>query len=298
MDDINSGCRQGHPIHATFVGDYPDQCLVTCTKTGDCLTCEAPRDNLGDGSIFPLRNLDEIFGALETLDQGPTVYAHQANFEPFWEGFPYTNIFRSITPDNLNQQCQGVVKHLISWLKEACDEAEINAHCRRLPPNHNIRLFILFAVLVTLSVFHHSGSTSFIPHQHWFRGISIQVQGNVENDVEEEVRNLVVLFAGNAVDIVIIGASLSLFHVEDASSTILMVISAINFGSWLSHSLINLHSSEINSRVSHRENDDRNKRWLNIETMRQNPYLELLLDGTFSVLKAPVGWDSAAVLRN
>ncbi|KAJ7860201.1 hypothetical protein B0H14DRAFT_3084861 [Mycena olivaceomarginata] len=127
--------RRGHPIYATF--------------TGDCPTCEAPRDNLGDGSIFPLRNLDEILGALETLDQGPTVYARACAaakikpiFEPFWEGLPYTNIFRSITPDILHQQYQGVVKHLISWLKEACGEAEIDARCRRLPPNHNIRLFM------------------------------------------------------------------------------------------------------------------------------------------------------------
>jgi hypothetical protein len=141
--------RRGHPIYATFVGDYPEQCLVTCTKTGDCPTCEAPRDNLGDGSIFPLRNLDEILGALESLDQGPTVYARACAaakikpiFEPFWEGLPYTNIFRSITPDILHQQYQGVVKHLISWLKEACGEAEIDARCRRLPPNHNIRLFM------------------------------------------------------------------------------------------------------------------------------------------------------------
>ncbi|KAJ7315767.1 hypothetical protein DFH08DRAFT_820345 [Mycena albidolilacea] len=103
--------RRGHPIYATFVGDYPEQCLVICTMTGDCPTCEAPRDNLGDDSIFPLRILDEILGALERLDQGPTQY-------------------------------QGVIKHLISWLKEACSEVEIDAHCRRLLPNHNIHLFM------------------------------------------------------------------------------------------------------------------------------------------------------------
>ncbi|KAJ7805230.1 hypothetical protein B0H14DRAFT_3091624 [Mycena olivaceomarginata] len=141
------------PLKTAGVSGIPvtsgDGCLVTCTKTGDCPTCEAPRDNLGDGSVFPLRNLDEILSALETLDQGPTVYARACAaakikpiFEPFWEGLPYTNIFRSITPDILHQQYQGVVKHLISWLKEACGEAEIDARCRRLPPNHNIRLFM------------------------------------------------------------------------------------------------------------------------------------------------------------
>ncbi|KAJ7841714.1 hypothetical protein B0H14DRAFT_3086726 [Mycena olivaceomarginata] len=141
------------PLKTAGVSGIPvtsgDGCLVTCTKTGDCPTCEAPRDNLGDGSIFPLRNLDEILVALESLDQGPTVYARACAaakikpiFEPFWEGLPYTNIFRSITPDILHQQYQGIIKHLISWLKEACGEAEIDARCRRLPPNHNIRLFM------------------------------------------------------------------------------------------------------------------------------------------------------------
>jgi hypothetical protein len=57
-------------------------------------------------------------------------------------GSPVPNIPRSITPDNLDQQYQGVVKYLINWLKEACGEAEIDARCCRLRPNHNIRLFM------------------------------------------------------------------------------------------------------------------------------------------------------------
>ncbi|KAJ7928183.1 hypothetical protein B0H13DRAFT_1573399, partial [Mycena leptocephala] len=52
---------------------------------------------------------------------------------PFWEGLPYTNIFRPISPDVLHQLYQGIVKHLIAWLKECCGEAEIDARCRRLP---------------------------------------------------------------------------------------------------------------------------------------------------------------------
>ncbi|KAJ7182013.1 hypothetical protein C8R46DRAFT_885282, partial [Mycena filopes] len=60
---------------------------------------------------------------------------------PFWDGLPYTNIFRTLGPDILHQLYQGIVKHLIAWVKEACGEAEIDARCRRLPPNHSIRLF-------------------------------------------------------------------------------------------------------------------------------------------------------------
>ncbi|KAJ7215979.1 hypothetical protein GGX14DRAFT_607041, partial [Mycena pura] len=61
---------------------------------------------------------------------------------PFWEHLPYTNIFISITSDVLHQLYQGVIKHLIAWLKECLGEAELDARCRRLPPNHNIRLFM------------------------------------------------------------------------------------------------------------------------------------------------------------
>ncbi|KAJ7835105.1 hypothetical protein B0H14DRAFT_3707259 [Mycena olivaceomarginata] len=61
---------------------------------------------------------------------------------PFWQDLPYTNIFLSITSDVLHQLYQGIIKHLIEWLKEACGEAELDARCRLLPPNHNIRLFM------------------------------------------------------------------------------------------------------------------------------------------------------------
>ncbi|KAJ7743425.1 hypothetical protein B0H14DRAFT_2637464 [Mycena olivaceomarginata] len=141
--------RRGHPIYATFVGDHPEQCLATAVKTGECPTCEVPRDELGEETKSPLRDLENILSALDALDEGPTIYAQACAeagikpiFHPFWEGLPYTNIFSSISSDVLHQLYQGIVKHLISWLKSCCGEEEIDARCRRLPPNHNIRLFM------------------------------------------------------------------------------------------------------------------------------------------------------------
>ncbi|KAJ7705815.1 hypothetical protein B0H16DRAFT_1346020 [Mycena metata] len=144
--------RRGHPIYATFVGDYPEQLLVTAVKTGECPTCEVPRDELGEDleeTSFPLRDLEKILAALDTLDDGPTIYARACEdagikpiYHPFWEGLPYTNIFRALGPDILHQLYQGIVKHLIAWVKAACGEAEVDARCRRLPPNHSIRLFM------------------------------------------------------------------------------------------------------------------------------------------------------------
>ncbi|KAJ6555069.1 hypothetical protein B0H10DRAFT_2201712 [Mycena sp. CBHHK59/15] len=141
--------RPCHPIVACYIGDYPEQVLVTCVKTGECPTCDVVHGKLGDGIAAHLRHLDNILDALDTLDQGGTVYAKACTaagikpvVHPFWEKLPYTNIFTSITSDILHQLYQGIVKHLISWIKETFGEAEIDARCRRLPPNHCIRVFL------------------------------------------------------------------------------------------------------------------------------------------------------------
>ncbi|KAG1879758.1 hypothetical protein F4604DRAFT_1879992 [Suillus subluteus] len=117
--------RRCHPLFACFIGDYPEQLLATGVKFGEC-----PKY------------------ALATLDQGNLDFVHACAaagikpvIHPFWEDLPFTNIFRVITPDILHQLYQGLVKHLISWLSEACRAAEIDAQCRRLPSNHNIQLF-------------------------------------------------------------------------------------------------------------------------------------------------------------
>ena len=142
--------RRCHPILAAFVGDYPEQTLVTCTYSGQCPKCTAPHDRLGEYIRFPLRNYDQ---ARETflLADGDVHVFHAACreagvkpvFHPFWESLPLTNVFVSITPDILHQMLQGVMKHLIAWLtsSDAFGPGEIDARCRSLPPNHHIKTF-------------------------------------------------------------------------------------------------------------------------------------------------------------
>lgn len=63
-------------------------------------------------------------------------------YRPFWDDLPYANPYLAITPDILHQLYQGVLKHLVAWVIKAYGAAEIDARCRRLPPNHNTRLFL------------------------------------------------------------------------------------------------------------------------------------------------------------
>ncbi|KAI9461560.1 hypothetical protein BJY52DRAFT_1203368 [Lactarius psammicola] len=141
-----------HPILASFIGDYPEQVLTTCSLSGDCPTCGTLHNNLGDfkPDNVPLpRKLDKFLEALNSFWVDSTGFLRTCSEirvkpvpQPFWLGLPHLNICRSITPDVLHQLYQGVIKHLKSWVIEACDAAEIDVQCRRLPPNHNIRLFM------------------------------------------------------------------------------------------------------------------------------------------------------------
>ncbi|KAG5221678.1 Para aminobenzoic acid synthetase [Salix suchowensis] len=58
--------RRCHPIYATYVGDYPEQCLVTGVITGDCPICECPHNELGlYPSNHPVCKMKAIWSLLQ-----------------------------------------------------------------------------------------------------------------------------------------------------------------------------------------------------------------------------------------
>ena len=140
--------RRCHPIFALFVGDYPEQVLVACTYGSRCPKCLVPPDELGSPNRFAPRDYDKARDAYLLAD-GDAYAFHLACrvagqkpvYHPFWESLPFTNVFISITPDILHQLLQGVLKNLIIWILVAFGSAEIDARCRRLPPNHHIHIF-------------------------------------------------------------------------------------------------------------------------------------------------------------
>ncbi|PPQ85738.1 hypothetical protein CVT24_001926, partial [Panaeolus cyanescens] len=142
--------RRCYPILAAYVGDYPEQTLVTLVKNGQCPVCPTSRNDIGDPlKTQNARSSKSVIKALESARKGPRVFARackRQGIKPvqsvFWKSLPHVNIYKSITPDLLHQLYQGVFKHLISWIRELCGDEEIGARCRRLPPNHHIRLFM------------------------------------------------------------------------------------------------------------------------------------------------------------
>jgi hypothetical protein len=146
LESGDGAVRDCHPIVSADCGDYPEQTLSTCTKTGECPTCPAPRNEMGNPeAVRKPRELTPILEALESITEGPAAFSQACKNvgikpiqRPFWQFLPFLNIFRSITPNVLHQLYQGNIKHLVAWIRQACGDAEIDARCRRLPPNHNI----------------------------------------------------------------------------------------------------------------------------------------------------------------
>ncbi|KAF9037189.1 hypothetical protein BJ165DRAFT_1353838 [Panaeolus papilionaceus] len=142
--------RRCFPILAAYPADYPEQLLVTLVKSGQCPVCPAPRNEIGElTSKRAPRSTPAVIAALDKVKDGAEEFQNacrEVGVKPvqsvFWKSLPHVDIYRAITPDILHQLYQGVFKHTVAWIKALVGEAEIDARCRRLPPNHHIRLFM------------------------------------------------------------------------------------------------------------------------------------------------------------
>ncbi len=141
---------RGHPIFAVHIGDYLEQILATGVKSGECPKCPIPRDEIGSKmDARELRQPRPVLEALALADDDPREFTRACARagvkpirDPYWADLPYVHIYRSITPDILHQLYQGVIKHLLAWLKKTFGSEELDARCRRFPPNHHVRLFL------------------------------------------------------------------------------------------------------------------------------------------------------------
>jgi hypothetical protein len=114
---------QCHPILAIFIGDYPEQALVTCTYYGHCPKCKVPSGSLGEYKSFLSHFQSAVIDAYLLADGNASAFHSGCQnaglkpvYHPFWERLPLVDIFLSITLDILHQLLQRMIKHLIQWL--------------------------------------------------------------------------------------------------------------------------------------------------------------------------------------
>ena len=149
MSDGMGTMRRVHPILAVFVGDYPEQVLVTGIKSTECPKCDISSKELGNPQapsnprdIYMARDaLSKVSGILRDFKDACKQARIKPILRPFWESLPFLDIFQAITPDILHQLLQGIIKHLVSWLVQAYGAAEIDARFQRVIPNHHVRIF-------------------------------------------------------------------------------------------------------------------------------------------------------------
>ncbi|KAG2054950.1 hypothetical protein BDR06DRAFT_883248, partial [Suillus hirtellus] len=138
--------RHCHPLFMCFAGNYPEQLLATRVKAMECRKCDIPTEELGSNTApFEIHDLHAVLDALSRINNGDLVFVQacckagiKPIIHPYWEDLPYANIFQAVAPDILHQLYQGLIKHLLGWLTQACGAAEIDAQCHHLPPNHHI----------------------------------------------------------------------------------------------------------------------------------------------------------------
>ncbi|KIY69492.1 hypothetical protein CYLTODRAFT_452584 [Cylindrobasidium torrendii FP15055 ss-10] len=142
-----------HPILAAYVADYPEQCLVTCSKSGTCPKCKCGADNLNDFTTqYPLRTQTDTIQTMQDVaskTSSPSAYYEECMVRdvngnvttPFWADLPYTDIHMAQTPDVLHQLYQGVIQHLVKWCQVLGTERELDRRIRRLPPALGLRHF-------------------------------------------------------------------------------------------------------------------------------------------------------------
>ncbi|KAF9527055.1 hypothetical protein CPB83DRAFT_895492 [Crepidotus variabilis] len=130
MKSATGDQRQVHPVLVCYVADYPEQCLVTCTKYGTCPKCKQVADKLQDFKHVEARTAswtETIIQNAKELSNGKLTKFHKS--------------YIAITPDVLHQLYQGVFKHLVTWCQTVLNEKVLDQRIRALPLAHGLRCF-------------------------------------------------------------------------------------------------------------------------------------------------------------
>ncbi|EJD51489.1 hypothetical protein AURDEDRAFT_56899 [Auricularia subglabra TFB-10046 SS5] len=148
--DSQGNLRLCFPILASYVADYPEQCLVTGVRYGQtCPKCHITVDEFGAHKLGEPRVQQQSYDIVDDARAAPTAAAEKErlkdaglnNIKPFYARWPHADMHRAQSPDCLHQVIQVVGAHLIDWLTAIMGADELDARLARLPPAHNLRNF-------------------------------------------------------------------------------------------------------------------------------------------------------------
>ncbi|KAL6305981.1 hypothetical protein BKA93DRAFT_816611 [Sparassis latifolia] len=144
----DSFIRRVFPIVASYVADYPEQCLVACCSENSCPRCTVSPKARGDLlDTLEFRDPEKTYETLQKKKNGlePAAFQEQnlrAVYKPFWHNLPHCDIYSCFTPDLLHQLHKGVFKdHLVSWCINIVGEKEIDRRFKALAGYPGLRHF-------------------------------------------------------------------------------------------------------------------------------------------------------------
>ncbi|KZS95691.1 hypothetical protein SISNIDRAFT_402896, partial [Sistotremastrum niveocremeum HHB9708] len=138
--------RRVHPILASYVADFPEQCLIAGIKNTHCPICFVEPEDRGEPEQAELREQHAASNLLfRWWEHGEHANPEQLGFKkiwPFWVNLPHHNIFQCFTPDILHQLHKGNFKdHLVKWCLEYVKESEIDQRFKAMTPFTGLRHF-------------------------------------------------------------------------------------------------------------------------------------------------------------
>lgn len=140
--------RHAYPVLASYVADFPEQCLVACCMENRCPRCLVEAKKLGLPTWSPPRDPTLAVDTLAKQAAGlaPTKFISEGmrRVNPFWKDLPHANIFNCFTPDIHHQLHKGVFKdHLVNWSTRAMDGTakELDRRFRTMPKHRTLRHF-------------------------------------------------------------------------------------------------------------------------------------------------------------
>ncbi|KAG9080472.1 hypothetical protein FRC06_006535, partial [Ceratobasidium sp. 370] len=139
--------RRGYPIVVGTIGDWPEQCMMSCVAQGGCPKCVQKEAGRGDYQrrARPRNNretLEALSRYFKTGDIGELDALGLKPWWPWWANLPYVDFSASLMPDVLHQLHQGMVKtHLVRWIRELVGKRGMDQSFMAMPKAEGMRHF-------------------------------------------------------------------------------------------------------------------------------------------------------------
>ena len=147
--DGHGDVRHCFPLLATYLGDYPEQVLVTIAPYDASPVTRATRNDTGSSERFPERTYEVIMGAMQELREEireeataeDTITYHvrasalglSAVREPFWENLPHIQPNKLTTPDILHNAHGFFRHHVVQWVLNLVDKKDFDLRISSMP---------------------------------------------------------------------------------------------------------------------------------------------------------------------